>query len=82
MSEIYPAVYGTGNESEQGSENTFATKWGWYATIDELAGGDIAKFEIITELNLHLCLNNLCYKIEKAKKEAEELRKINRKYGR
>jgi hypothetical protein len=33
-------------------------------------------------MNMHTCLNNLCYKIEKARKDAEELKKIRQKNGR
>lgn len=81
LSEIYHQVFG--NESDGFSEPTeFDRTWNWYATIDELAGGDVTKYEAIEQMNMHRCLNNLCYKIDKRKRDAEELKKINRKYGR
>ena len=60
----------------------FSRQWNWYSTVDELAGGDVTKYADVTKLNLHTCLNNLCYKIDKRKKENEEFKKQQAKNGR
>jgi hypothetical protein len=80
LCEIYPQFFGDGEGVSEPSE--FESNWNWYSTIDELAGGDITKYEAIEQLNIHTCLNNLCYKIDKRKKEAEELKKIQKRNGR
>ena len=74
LSELYYQVFGGGDDIPESTE--FSRNWNWYSTIDELACSDITKYEEITKLNLHTCLNNLCYKIDKRKKDAEELKKI------
>ena len=76
LHDIYPQIFGDGDGFSEATE--FDRVWSWYTTIDELAGGDITKYEAIEQLNMHKCLNNLCYKIDKRKKEANELKKIQR----
>jgi hypothetical protein len=80
LCEIYPQFFGDGEGISEPTQ--FDRDWNWYSTIDELAGSDITKYEAIEQLNIHTCLKNLCYKIDKRKKEAEELRKIHQRNGR
>jgi hypothetical protein len=78
---IYYQVFGDGG-GDFSEPTQFDINWNWYSTIDELAGGDVTRYEAVEQLNMHTCLNNLCYKIDKRKKEAEELKKIQRRNGR
>jgi hypothetical protein len=79
LHDIYHEAFGGGDEYDSFSEATqFSSDWGWYATIDELARGDITKYEEIENMNVHKCLNNLCYKISKRKKENNELKKAQK----
>jgi hypothetical protein len=45
-------VYGTGT-SEGNQAVDYFTKWGWYATLNELAKGNILKFDKILKMNIH-----------------------------
>jgi hypothetical protein len=57
------------SENEYSKQSQFAKQWGWYATIYQLAKGDIRKFGEITRLQLHECLYFLTF--EKQKQEIE-----------
>ena len=62
--ERYPEVFdGDGSPSQH--QANFAKKWGSYATIVELAGGDITRFNIITREPLEKCLMYLAYRSDK-----------------
>lgn len=41
-----------------------AEKWGWFATIYHLAGGDILNIDKITELKIEQALTFLCYELD------------------
>jgi hypothetical protein len=78
LHDIYSEVFGTEEYDEFSEATQFSRNWGWYATIDELAGGDITKYETIENMSMHKCLHNLCYKISKNKKERNELKRIQK----
>jgi len=80
LCDSYYQVFGSGGDAGESTE--FSRQWNWYSTIDELASGDLTKYEDVTKLNLHTCLNNLCYKIDKQKKNNDELKKQQAKNGR
>ena len=83
LGNIYGEVFGEGgNENADNEQRNFSEKWGWYSTIEELTGGDVTKIETVVGLNMHTCLNNLCYKIDKARKEKEQLRQQQLRNGR
>ena len=44
---------------------TFAKAWGWYKTIDDLAGGAILDYDKITGLPITAVLTNLQYRKDK-----------------
>jgi hypothetical protein len=77
--DLYKQAFGNADDENSFSEATqFSREWGWYTTIDELAGGDITKYEEVENMNMHKCLNNLCYKIDKRKKDNNELKKAQK----
>ncbi len=55
-------------------ETQFASKWGWYQPIYALAGGDIRRFDEITELNCHKCFTMLSFEKEKQELEASRIK--------
>ena len=65
LTERYPELYDGDGASSQHQAN-FAKKWSSYATIVELAAGDITKFESITKEPLEKCLLYLCFKADKS----------------
>jgi hypothetical protein len=80
LGDIYHQIFGRkGDDVSEQSE--FAREWSWFATLDELAGSDVTKFEKVTELSMHMCLKKLCYNIDKRKMEERELKKIQQKYA-
>ena len=54
------------------------TARGWYAVIVELANDDLLKMDLVTEEPLHKTLTFLQIKKEKAIKEQQQLRKMNK----
>ncbi len=71
----YPEIYSS-TTSEGTSASDYFDKWKWYATLNELAHGNILNFEKILNLNVHEIHTFLAHKIDRAKLE-EELRKPN-----
>lgn len=57
-------------EKMQREQNAYSKtgfgRWSWYSFINELADGDITKFESVCELNFIACLNHLSFKKEQA----------------
>jgi len=41
-----------------------ASKWGWFATIYHLAGGNILNIEAVTELKVEEAFTFLCYELD------------------
>lgn len=52
-------------------------KWGWYATIVELARNDINKIEKVLKKNVHEVHIFLAHKIDKQKLKAQIMRNGN-----
>ena len=48
------------------SSDGFSEKWGWYQSIYGLAQGNVRKFNEVTKLNLHTCLQYLAFEKDKA----------------
>ena len=80
--ERYPEIYDGGGSESQHQAN-FAKKWGSYATIIELAAGDITRINIITAEPLEKCLMYLAYRSDKNLVEQlihkESLAKLDRR---
>lgn len=53
----------------------FGSRWGWYASISELAGHDYTKIDGILKSKLHPSLFHLIYMKDKAETEAELFKK-------
>ena len=72
---LYSEVFrGGGGEDEFSIAAQFSRKWSWYSTIDQLSGSDITKYETIEEMDMHTCLYNLCFKIDKNKFEVDQIK--------
>jgi len=61
--ELYPSLF------EGGEPTSFNRKWGNYASIYKLAGGQLEAFDRATERNVHECLMYLEYEVDKFKEE-------------
>jgi hypothetical protein len=55
------------------------SSYGWFATIDGLANGDILKFDAITKLPLLTCLTKMSLEADKSIEREKEHRKNKRK---
>ena len=71
----YEEIFGEGTRGGLDRVSQLASKWGWYQSVYELAGGDVTRLEDITELGMHKCFTMLAYKKERAEVEAIELKK-------
>ena len=74
---LYPELYNGGAGSAE--THRFAKKWGGYQIISELAGGDITRFERISEEPVEKVLLYLCYKADKFQLEEMIARKNSKK---
>ena len=68
LTEFYPELFEGGGASSQHQAN-FSKKWSNYATIIELAEGDILKIDEVVEQPLEKCLLYLAYKADKVQLE-------------
>ena len=68
--DLYPEVYG-GGTSEGNAAIEYFEKWGWLATIDEMAHGKVWKYEYIEEMNVHELHIALAHKNDKKRLEAK-----------
>lgn len=68
ITKFYPELFEGGGASSQHQAN-FSKKWSNYATIIELAEGDILKIDKIVEEPLEKCLLYLAYKADKVQLE-------------
>ena len=75
--EFYPELF----DSEIGHSSrlsaNFGKKWGTYATIIDLANGDITKIDEVVKEPLEKCLLYLSFKADKAMLEEMTLKEIN-----
>ena len=75
MCNEYSQLFGQADSDTTSARSGFGKKWGWYQSLFALAGGDITRFENITELNIHQCLLMLTFMKEKTDLEAIEMKK-------
>ena len=68
LTEFYPELFEGGGNTSQHQAN-FSKKWSNYATIIELAEGDILKIDKVVEEPLEKCLLYLAFKADKAQLE-------------
>lgn len=76
----YPELYEGDGQSSQHSIN-FGKKWGNYATIVELAGGNILEMDKVVEEPLEKCLLYLAYRADKNQLESLLHREAIKKMG-
>tara|TARA_R110000744_G_scaffold123404_3_gene228605 strand:- start:463 stop:723 length:261 start_codon:yes stop_codon:yes gene_type:complete len=69
IKESYPEIYSSNGGTEKNSIGYFE-KWGWYATLDMLADGDILKIDKVTEIGVMEFHTFLAHKLDKQKMEA------------
>lgn len=62
--EKYPELY-DGNGYSSKHQANFGKKWGNYATIQQLAGEDLLKIDLVVEEPLEKCLLYLAYHSDK-----------------
>ena len=75
----YDQIFNQTGEKSLDAISNFGRKWGWYQSIYALAGGDVTRFEDITELNVHKCLTMLSFMKEKQELENKQIKnKINK----
>jgi hypothetical protein len=55
----YATIFSQKGADEQ--QKSVGSKWGWYAIIHELAGGDVLKINAVTELYIEEVLNFMSY---------------------
>ena len=65
----YPEIYGGSGGTEKQSLDYFE-KWGWYATLEMLANGDILKMDSVIDIKVFPFHNFLAHKLDKQKMEA------------
>ena len=84
LAERYPEIFEGGGIEGGDPASTysanFSRKWGGYQSISILAGEDITKFDVITQLPLEKCLLNLCYLADKVTMERQIHKANMRKY--
>ena len=71
----YDELFGGGVNGSLDEISQFSTKWGWYQSIYSLSDGLITRFESITKLGLHECLQMLTFKKEKTEIENKQMKK-------
>jgi hypothetical protein len=59
-------------------ENDGWNRWMWMGCLEKLAGGDITKFDAVSNQNFIACLNLLSYWLEKEKRIAKMQEQANR----
>ena len=64
LAERYPEIFDGDGTTSKHSYN-FSKKWGSYATIYELAEGNIERFDNVVEQPLEKCLLFLAFKADK-----------------
>ncbi len=72
--EEYPDLFTGGETTDLSASANFSRKWGWYGSVDHLAGGDASRYDSITNLPLRQCLTKLVYDKEKADVERKMLK--------
>jgi len=65
LTEFYPELYEQGAGVASQHQVNFGKKWGNYASIVELANGDIDRIDMVTKQPLEKCLLLLSYKADR-----------------
>lgn len=63
--ERYPEIFEATGEEVTEYERNFGKKWQGYASVDQLADGDLLKYDSIIARELEECLLALCYRADK-----------------
>lgn len=66
LTELYPELYDSDAGYSSKIQANFGKKWKSYATIVELANGDVEKIDTVVNQPLEKCLLLLAYKSDKA----------------
>ena len=69
---MFTELFQSSNDS--GGENHYGEKWGWYISIDAVAGGDYFKHEQVYELSIFQFLTHLEFLKDKAKEEVRQIK--------
>ena len=73
--ESYPELFGKSEEIVCTAETGFNEKWSWYQSIYGLAQGDVRRFDEVTQLKLHSCLQYLAFEKDKADLQQQMFKK-------
>ena len=74
--ESYPELFAKSNgNSFATAETGFNEKWSWYQSIYGLAQGDVSRFDEVTQLKLHTCLQYLAFEKDKADLQQQMFKK-------
>jgi len=63
----------------KGQKKSASSSYGWFAVVDSLAGGDILKFESVTDLPLMFALTKLSLDADKQTERNKEMKKKQNK---
>ena len=69
-------------QKDKGSENRFASRWGWWGLIDNLTNSRIDKWDEVLNWEVIKALNVCCYFKDKQKMEAQMQREAMQKMKR
>ncbi len=70
----YANLYGgTDGEPTQGSEATFHGKWGWIATINDMANNDRTKWDYFFKMNVIEFLNTTSFYKDKGEDDKRKI---------
>jgi len=79
--ETYPELFtqrSDGGRTYASREESFGQKWGWYQSIYAIAGGDLLKFDEVTNTRIHTCLMWLAFEKDKNELEAKRIKESYR----
>jgi len=76
----FPTIFteGGGDEPAFDKQTQFSRKWGWYGAINQIAGGDLSKFDEVTALPARTCLTFLEFQLDKAEVEKAHMKNQSR----
>ncbi len=72
IKELYSSIFGASDNG--GGENYFSQKWGWYISIDAVAGGDRFKHDEVYKLTIYQFLTHLEFLQDKNKEEIRQIK--------
>ena len=68
----YPGLFDSGGSEEDSGSGGFATKWGWFVTLDNLSNSNLLQWDEYMAMNVTPFLN-LCAYIKDKQKEQERI---------